>query len=1178
MSNLGQTQGASYGANNYVNAQAFTAGSHARGYVLSSIDTVLESSPNASQRETIRAELWSVATGGAPNVKIADLEVPPQIGSASTTTFYAPANTVLAAGTSYFFLLYTTGTYDLRIDHVTTTGEDSGAATGWSIADDRYYKNNQQPGGGNAWTSASNPVRITVRGSEIVTAPSVPQNVQVTPGDAQLTITWEAPSSWGDWPAGGFCIQQKISSEAQWSGVKENQMSAECTTAPTQTSYTYTGPQTSLDQGFNPPVTNGTAYDLRIAAFNQDPHTDGRSRLGSFVTVTGTPAAASSDNALSGLTASSSTSATGTFTSLPIGTFSSTTTSYTATVANARTHVKLTPTANHASASISWRKGSSGAFAPVTSGSATSAISLGVGANAITVRVTAEDSTTQDYTVTVTREEAPVAVSLSASPNPVPEGSSVTVTATLSRALSSNVTIPVTLTAGSAESGDHGSLSSITINSGSTSGTGQITTAQDTDADDETFTVALGTLTSPLTAGATRSVEITIRDDEGLPTVSLSVSPNPVPEGSSVEVMLRVSQPPSQNVDIPVTVTRGTSESGDHGSLSSIAITAGATSGTGTITTAQDSDEDDETFTVALGTLPSPLTAGTTSSVTVKIVDDDGLRLSVDTSHPTPACDAAVTDLTVRPEMGLRLTPPPAAEADTQVRILASYGPAEGWRASLPIRKYDHLPTYGHSNFVRSITFAELRKNFPGFRGFEYRLKGTPAITAQCTWEFDGDDGDMTGMSGQSPDTSPGTAGELGAVAAPGYAALIAQMREWRNDPQWVHTKAHTDRWDRALLALGETVSDTSLTPMTAAEAQGYADQGWERWVEVAQALRELEADDDTPAPQTLPAIRTDRAIAREWTDNAVVFNVQLDRPAAGPVTVDYATADGHGRWAGTVTATAGTDYTATAGTLTFAAGETWTSVSVPILGDAIDEGTEYFLLRFSNPQGADLAASHRETQGLIRNGEAPAQDPPALHGDLIGQMYGWRADPLWVSYKSHTDRWDRALLSFGEPVADTSLTPMTDSEAQQLADGGLSRWVGVAAALKTVVTGIVGDDDSLTGTSAGELLVGLGGDDALSAGGGDDELRGGSGDDFYTGGAGADRFVFFSGDSGEKEISDFRDGNDRIVLKGDSWDDVADIIALPVPMFDQYLLYTLKAGVSVITNTPLRTEDFVAE
>ncbi len=106
-------------------------------------------------------------------------------------------------------------------------------------------------------------------------------------------------------------------------------------------------------------------------------------------------------------------------------------------------------------------------------------------------------------------------VSLSATPNPVAEGSPVTVTATLSAALTNAVTIPVTLTAGTAESDDYGTLTSISISSGQTSGTGTITTAQDTDTEGyERFTVSLGTLPSGVIAGTSSSVVIRIRDDD----------------------------------------------------------------------------------------------------------------------------------------------------------------------------------------------------------------------------------------------------------------------------------------------------------------------------------------------------------------------------------------------------------------------------------------------------------------------------------------------------------------------------------------------------------------------------------------------------------------------------------------------------------------------------------------
>ena len=108
-------------------------------------------------------------------------------------------------------------------------------------------------------------------------------------------------------------------------------------------------------------------------------------------------------------------------------------------------------------------------------------------------------------------------VSLSASPNPVDEGSPVTVTATLSQSPASDVTIPLTLEAGTAEPSDYGPLAGIAVDGGSTTGTGAIATHDDADADDETFTVALGNLPSSLAAGSPSSVEVTVRDDGPAP-------------------------------------------------------------------------------------------------------------------------------------------------------------------------------------------------------------------------------------------------------------------------------------------------------------------------------------------------------------------------------------------------------------------------------------------------------------------------------------------------------------------------------------------------------------------------------------------------------------------------------------------------------------------------------------
>ena len=235
-------------------------------------------------------------------------------------------------------------------------------------------------------------------------------------------------------------------------------------------------------------------------------------------------------------------------------------------------------------------------------------------------------------------------VSLSVSPNSVTEGSPVTVTATLSRTQSTSTTIPLTLTNGSAETTDYGSLASITIAANALSNTDQITTTQDTDLDDETFTVALGTLPSGFAKGSPASIGVTILDDDR--SVSLSVSPNPVTEGSSVTVKATLSKPRSSATVIPLTLTRGTAEDGDYGTLASITIAANAMSGTGQITTAQDTGANDETFTVALGALPSGTVGGSPASIGVTILDDDAPPRVVLSVSPNPVTEGSPVRVT----------------------------------------------------------------------------------------------------------------------------------------------------------------------------------------------------------------------------------------------------------------------------------------------------------------------------------------------------------------------------------------------------------------------------------------------------------------------------------------------------------------------------------------------------
>ena len=151
-------------------------------------------------------------------------------------------------------------------------------------------------------------------------------------------------------------------------------------------------------------------------------------------------------------------------------------------------------------------------------------------------------------------------------------------------------------------------------------------------------------------------------------------------------------------------------------------------------------------------------------------------------------------------------------------------------------------------------------------------------------------------------------------------------------------------------------------------------------------------------------------AVATEEEDTTLDFVVTLDPAASATVTVDYATADG--------TATAGDDYTGTNGTLTFAAGDTTKTVSVPITDDTVDDGGETLTLTLSNASGAEI--SDAAATGTIRNTEA---------------------DPLTASFSNLPDQHTGADFTFDLTFTDELAAGWRKVQnAFQVSDGSINR------------------------------------------------------------------------------------------------------------------------------------------
>ena len=211
--NTGQTQnnvGAGF-HNDF--AQAFTTGANAGGYKLTRVDLRLRNSSNISPSYSVK--IFSNSSG-SPGSSLGTLTNPSSLtGSGSFQNFQFTASSDgidLAASTTYFVVVAVSVEANaVSVGTTLSDSEDTGAAAGWSIANNGLFRAINST---DSWTSSTSARMIAVYGyakGGTTTKPAKPTDFAATGVELGLRLTWSDP---GD--SSIVKYQYRISATASW--------------------------------------------------------------------------------------------------------------------------------------------------------------------------------------------------------------------------------------------------------------------------------------------------------------------------------------------------------------------------------------------------------------------------------------------------------------------------------------------------------------------------------------------------------------------------------------------------------------------------------------------------------------------------------------------------------------------------------------------------------------------------------------------------------------------------------------------------------------------------------------------------------------------------------------------------------------------------------------------------
>ena len=239
----------------------------------------------------------------------------------------------------------------------------------------------------------------------------------------------------------------------------------------------------------------------------------------------------------------------------------------------------------------------------------------------------------------------------------------------------------------------------------------------------------------------------------------------------------------------------------------------------------------------------------------------------------------------------------------------------------------------------------------------------------------------------------------------------------------------HVLRWRRALHALSDGAEGEGPA-MTAAEAQGYADQDGTRWVPVVAALTNLEgaarSPQRSPSPPPVPAISISGGRAVTEGGDAVFTLAAVPAPAVDlPVTV-------------TVSETGSFIASGELGTRTVTIGAGGTAdFTVATDDDGTDEVDGSVTATLNEGDGYEVGQPSSQTADILDDDE-PAVACAATSAGLVAAVHGYYGLNRNRADRGYGENWLRVLIAFGAETHAT-LAPYTAAEAR----AGERRWSG---------------------------------------------------------------------------------------------------------------------------------------